>query len=45
MKLDHIAYRVADRNAATRLMVEQFGYLVVEEFTIFDFAQLFDILL
>jgi catechol 2,3-dioxygenase-like lactoylglutathione lyase family enzyme len=32
MKLDHIAYRVADRNAAARLMTEQFGYLIVEEF-------------
>lgn len=32
MKLDHIAYRVADRNAAARLMTEQFGYLIMDEF-------------
>lgn len=32
MKLDHIAYRVADRIGAARLMTEHFGYLIVEEF-------------
>jgi len=32
MKLDHIAYRVARRDEAARLMTQQFGYLIVDEF-------------
>ena len=34
MKLDHIAYRVADRHDAARLMIEQFGYIIIDEFLI-----------
>jgi len=34
MKLDHIAYRVADRDKAARLMTEQFGYLIAQEFSL-----------
>lgn len=35
MRLDHIAYRVADRNEAVRFFVTAFGYRVADEFTIF----------
>ena len=37
MRLDHIAYRVADRNRTARFFREAFGYKVQQEFTI-DFG-------
>jgi catechol 2,3-dioxygenase-like lactoylglutathione lyase family enzyme len=37
MRLDHITYRVADRNRTVRFFREAFGYKVQQEFTI-DFG-------
>lgn len=37
MRLDHIAYRVSDRNRTARFFREAFGYRVQQEFTI-DFG-------
>lgn len=34
MRLDHIAYRVADRNTAAEFFVSAFGYRVADEFRI-----------
>lgn len=38
MRLDHIAYRVADRYKTTKFFVEAFGYHIQQEFTI-DFGK------
>jgi catechol 2,3-dioxygenase-like lactoylglutathione lyase family enzyme len=37
MRLDHIAYRVADRHKAVDFFVKSFGYIVQTEFDI-DFG-------
>ena len=34
MRLDHIAYRVADRHKSVEFFCESFGYLVTDEFKI-----------
>jgi catechol 2,3-dioxygenase-like lactoylglutathione lyase family enzyme len=34
MRLDHIAYRVADRNRTAQFFREAFGYRAQKEFTI-----------
>ena len=34
MRIDHIAYRVANRNKATKFFIEAFGYKIADEFEI-----------
>ena len=34
MRIDHIAYRVADKEEAAQFFIEAFGYRVTDEFEI-----------
>lgn len=38
MRLDHIAYRVKDRNKTAKFFIEAFGYKIQQEFTL-DFGE------